>query len=176
MNGYIDMTESKKILSFTRKRGRPKNNRPSIDTGTPETVMKRLQDTTSEILDLCLKYNIINEKQHWCGIHLRWLYTLRYGVPSVRCRDLLYFAEHQTNNTEEDPQWREEREKEFNQAIVALNKAGYAITIVNLCVFNEKPKHFTFAASGDGNKNYHNLKNFATIRNGLDTLADLWKR
>jgi len=162
-----------KILTFSSKRGRPRSNRPQIDTGTPETVMKRLLGVTTEALDLCLQHEIITEKQHWCGIHLRWLYTLRNGIPSIRANDLSYIGGLDARNAEhDDPDWRSSREKEYNLAINALTKGGYAILIMNLCIYNELPKSFSFFAKNYGKDSG---KTAISIRNGLDILKTLWK-
>ena len=75
------------ILHFPRRRGRPKSVHHGIDRGTPELAQKRLRGETTETLDLCLERGLITPQQHWCGIHLRWLYTLRYGAPGVRSID-----------------------------------------------------------------------------------------
>ena len=164
-----------KILTFSRRRGRPKNNRPQIDTGTPETVMKRLLGVTTEALDLCLEREIITKKQHWCGIHLRWLYTLRYGIPNVRATDLSFIGNHEYQSSEsEDPLWRSAREKEYNAAIDMLTKSGHALLVMNLCIYNDRPKFLDFA-SNTSQKNTKNIKNAKILREGLDILAILWK-
>ncbi len=170
------MTDSGKIISFSRKRGRPKSNRPMIDTGTPETVMKRLLGVTTEVLDLCLEHGIINTRQHWCGIHLRWLYTLRYGVPSVRSTDLSDISSYEYRATEsDDPLWRIAREKEYNEAIGLLNKTGHAILIMNICIYNEKPKFLNFLHNGLQKKYGFTDQNIRKIKEGLDILNKLWK-
>lgn len=163
-----------KILTFSRSRGRPKNNRPMIDTGTPETVMKRLLGVTTEALDLCLEHGIITQKQHWCGIHLRWLYTLRHGVPSVRATDLSYIGGcEQKSSDYEDPLWRASREKEYNNAISTLTQSGHALLIINLCIYNEFPKSINFSALNMKKNTYYYISN---LRNGLDILVKLWNR
>lgn len=145
-------------IKLTSRRGRPKLNRPAYDTGTPETVMKRLLGETSEALDLCLERDIINKEQHWCGIHLRWLYTLRNGVPSVKALDLTDCGGSELKT--EDPQWKEAREQEYNEAINLLVKTGHAIPIINLCIYNDRKI----------------IRNIEIIKNGLDILTILWKK
>lgn len=162
-----------KILSFTTRRGRPKSNRPQIDTGTPETIMKRLLGLTTEALDLCMERGIINDRQHWCGIHLRWLYTLRHGVPSVRANDLSYSGNCGQKPVDyDDPHWRAAREKEYNTAINALTQSGHALLLMNLCVYNEMPKSMALFPEHSEKKPCHIASN---IRNGLDILSELWK-
>lgn len=167
------------ILTFSsqRKRGRPRNCRPTTDTGTPETIMKRLLGVTSEALDLCLERGIINKKQHWCGIHLRWLYTLRHGVPSVRAVDLSKpISDIDKSADYEDPAWREAREREYNTAINSLSTAGHAIFLLNLCVFNERPKFLDISSHNSAMSLRSNNKNICMLREGLDILAQLWKK
>ena len=173
-----DLTKDKsqikaKILTFSRRRGRPKSNRPETDTGTPETVMKRLLGVTTEALDLCLERKIITKKQHWCGIHLRWLHTLRHGIPSVRATDLTYLGggEHKSSDYEE-PLWRAAREKEYNNAINILTQNGYALLIINLCIYNELPKFFNY----NHNKSINTKEIAIKVSSGLDILAKLWKQ
>jgi len=162
------------IISFSRRRGRPKSNRPLHDTGTPETVMKRLLGVTSEALDLCLQRGIISERQHWCGIHLRWLYTLRHGVPSAKTINLLHESGDEVKN--DDPLWRDEREKEYNSAINLLTKSGHSLMLLNLCVYNERPKFLDLPQS-EIHKNFETIADsIARLRDGLDILSELWKR
>lgn len=165
--------QSPKILSFSRRRGRPKSNRPLHDVGTPETVMKRLLGITTEALDLCLEKGIITKQQHWCGIHLRWLYTLRYGVPGVRTTNLTYMEStgHKSSDYE-DPLWRASREKEYNDAVNFLTKSGYSLLLINLCVYNEIPNFFTISAG----KPAICREIAEKISSGLNILIKLWKK
>src|SRR5262245_3053505 len=120
------------ILRFPKKRGRPRLQRPLRDTGTPELVMKRLKQETAEALDLCLERDIITLDRHWCGVHLRWLYTLRYGAPGVRAIDPKHFGGRETKT--DDPTWRALREMEYNEAILKLSDRGLAMRLLELCV------------------------------------------
>lgn len=165
-----------KIIRFINKRGRPKNNRPLHDTGTPETVMKKLLGITTESLDICLERGIINRKQHWCGIHLRWLYTLRYGIPSVKSTNLTMLKHSkQLPIDNEDPQWRKEREQEYSQAINLLNKTGYAQLIINICIYNERPKFLNLMGENHLPIQPNIKQDLKKIQEGLDILANLWK-
>ena len=128
------------ILSFPKRRGRPKSTRTTHDRGTPELLIKRQQGETLEALDLCLERRIINDRQHWCGIHLRWLYTLRYGAPGVRAIDTTHLGGFDI--TVDDPLWRGAREKEYHEAIALLAQSGHALLVMNLCIYNERPLFF----------------------------------
>ena len=125
------------ILSFRKRRGRPKKNLPRHDTGTPELVMKRLMGHTMEALDLFLERRLISQRQHWCGIHLRWLYTLRHGAPTLQAISPVHVGGFEAKP--DDPLWRSAREKEYNQAIRLLAAKGHALIVLNLCIYNEKP-------------------------------------
>lgn len=158
---------SAQILRFPRKRGRPKSTRPQIDTGTPELIMKRLLGCTTEALDLCLERGIISRRQHWCGIHLRWLFTLRHGVPGVRAVDPTHLGGCELKP--EDPTWRDAREKEYNEALCALSKCGHVLQVMNICVYNERPKFL------DMRTHLGDASNAITrLREGLDVLVKLW--
>ena len=74
-------------MAFSTRRGRPP--RPRLDdndNGTPELQFKRALGVTREPIDLCLERNLITPDHHWCSLHLRWLYTLRYGAPAITTR------------------------------------------------------------------------------------------
>ena len=154
------------------KRGRPKSAQKGTDTGTPELVMKKLLGETAETLDLLLEHRLINQHQHWCGIHLRWLYTLRYGAPSVRTIDPTHVGGNEI--LLDDPVWRIAREQEYNQAISALGQAGgYNRMIVNLCVHNERP---SFLDQKQLKKRYTDeaLTIITDLQDGLNILVALW--
>lgn len=71
-----------------RTRGRPSKVRQSKDLGTKELQEKRKNGQTQEPLDRYYAQGLIGEQQYWAGNHFRWLYTMRYGVPSVKAIDL----------------------------------------------------------------------------------------
>lgn len=125
-------------MAFTTRRGRPPaSHREKNDLGTPELRKKRVQKQTIEPLDLCLEKGIISELHHWCGIHLRWLYTLRYGAPSVSSRDISDVS-HGTIRLD-DPEWRALREHEYHEAVHLLHKFKNYTHVMNLAVYHELP-------------------------------------
>lgn len=174
-----DAARAATILSFPkRRRGRPKQSRPSRDMGTPELVMKRLMGETMEALDLCLERGIINDQQHWCGIHLRWLYTLRHGAPGVRAVDPTHLGGITIKN--DDPLWRAAREMEYHDAIHLLAGSGHALIIMNLCIYNERP---FFLKCSELRQNLPKPDRIAAtetaiikLREGFDLLLRHWKR
>jgi hypothetical protein len=135
--------------------------------------MKKLLGETAETLDLLLERSIITPEQHWCGIHLRWLYTLRYGAPVIRTIDPTHIGGHDVKP--EDPQWRAARELEYHEAVRNLTSGGYVALLLKLCVHNERPR---FLNQTKLSKRYTNeaVDMIMELRNGLDILAALWGR
>jgi len=162
------------ILPFTRKRGRPKTGRLSKDTGTPELVMKRLRGETAETLDICLVRGLITDEQHWCGIHLRWLYTLRHGAPSVRAVNPTLTCGIDIKL--DDPEWRGAREKEYQDAMKKLAANGHAILLTNICIFNERPKFLIRDRAHKAVPGAMEIAILTQLRDGLDILIRHWKR
>ena len=162
------------ILRFPKKAGRPKSTRPKFDSGTPELAMKRARGETAEALDLCLERGIISPPQHWCGVHLRWLYTLRHGAPGVRAIDLT--ASHGTDCKNDDPEWRAEREMEYHDAVKLLLQAGTSGAVLNLCVYNERPAFLSLKAPITSEQLEAAEVALCNLRNGLDLLVKLWRR
>lgn len=162
------------ILQFPRKRGRPRTGRPKKDTGTPELIMKRLRQETAEALDLCLERGIITPEQHWCGIHLRWLYTLRYGAPGVRAVDPTHLGGMEIRP--DDPEWRNAREKEYTEALQLLSQGGHVTLLMNLCVYNERPRFLSKPLSKSDGYTKSTLRALEKTRAGLDVLVKYWRQ
>lgn len=162
------------IIPFPRKRGRPRIQRAQHDTGTPELVMKRLKQETAEALDLCLERGIITAEQHWCGIHLRWLYTLRYGAPGVRAIDPSHFGGKETKL--DDPEWRTAREKEFTEAVEKLSRYRHAHILIAVCIYNERPNFLHAPVSITRARMEKNSREIAKFCEGLDMLVEYWQR
>lgn len=161
-------------VPFRSRRGRPKSERPRVDLGTPELQQKRALHTTDEALDLCLARGLITQEQHWCGIHFRWLYTLRYGAPGVRAVDPAHYGGRDI--AMENPQWRKEREIEYRDAVEQLQKTGKVAAILQLCVFNQRPdfmNRLDFKHMPSLSEREHLLVQF---QEGLDALVQLWCR
>lgn len=161
------------ILPFPRKRGRPKIPRTLNDTGTPELVMKRLQQQTIEALDLCLERGIITNEQHRCGVRLRWLYTVRYGVPGIRAIDPANFGGMEIKT--DDPEWRAEREQEFADAMQALQEKGCASIVSDVCIYNERPKFLQPSKRISFRNTAGNERQALMLREGLAVLVALWQ-
>lgn len=153
--------------SLPRRRGRPRRNDTGPDYGTPELIARKQRGETAEILDLCLERQLINAHQHWCGIHLRWLYTLRHGTPTIRAIDLLQPGGMCLK--ESDPEWYALREKEFADALDLLTQAGHARLVSAICIYNECPPALGISSSSID-------RCIDRLRDGLDMLAAHWQR
>ncbi len=166
------------ILPFQRpvirkSRGRPRKTIPAgIDYGTPELIMKRAHGATTEILDMCLERNLITPQQHWCGIHLRWLFTLRHGAPSLRAMDPAHLGGNMQKT--DAPEWRQEREQEYRDAMHALALSGQVTMLVNVCIYNERPT-FLLPPRNKAQAN-RAIESLMGLTKGLDILVHLWGR
>lgn len=179
---HTDITEptSAQIIPFQhpaaikpRGRGRPKKNIPrGTDYGTPELAMKRAHGATAETLDLCLERGLISNQQHWCGIHLRWLFTLRHGAPGLRALDPSHLKGSFPRI--DDPEWRAGREQEYRDAMHALALSGHVTMLLNICVYNERPPFLR--AATDKAQQKKAIQALMGFCNGLDILMHLWGR
>ena len=166
-------THTATIIPFPRKRGRPKSVHQGPDLGTPELAMKRLLGLTAEMLDLCRERGIITDKQHWCGVHLRWLYTLRNGAPNVRAIDLTHIGGMETKI--DDPEWRAAREQEYHDAVKKLSVTRHAIQLMNICIYNERPIFLNLKKPKPGIELDEITDAMHSFRAGLDILVKLWR-
>ncbi len=162
------------ILRFPGKRGRPKSARKGLDNGTPELVRKRQAGETTEALDLCFERKLISREQHWCGIHLRWLYTLRHGAPGVRALDPTHLGGIEL--TPEAPEWRYAREKEYNEAMYLLSQSGHALVVMNICVHNERPRFLSIHQKVTRARADDIERTLRMLCDGLDVLVKHWRR
>ena len=158
-----------KAFAMSRRQGRPKKTRPSIDLGTPELIYKRAYHSTMEAIDLCLEHAIITPAQHSCGLHLRWLYTIRYGAPGISALPLtpLYNA---PLSKQDDPLWRQARETEYREAIALLKSYHCANEVMRICVHNERLFHLNQPQPSSA------TNPIPALKEGLSLLAKHWKR
>ncbi|NDF12900.1 MAG: hypothetical protein EB060_08845 [Proteobacteria bacterium] len=133
-------------MGFTTKRGRPKSDRARTDTGTPELQTKRAMGLTSEVLDVLHQQHIVTDGQHWAGMHLRWLYTLRFGIPTVRSLDLSRVAT--SGPDDRDPKWLAAREAEYREALAVLDSISARKPVINVCIFNALPRNMVCFKTG----------------------------
>lgn len=163
------------MTTLVSNHGRPKtgHKRRMNDTGTPELIAKRIFHHTAEALDLCLERGIVTQEQHWCGIHLRWLYTLRFGAPGVRATDPLHMGGREA--IAEDPRWRALREVEYNEAIAALG-APLVNPMLALCVFNERPAFLQPPGRWSRVQALRNAREADMLLTGFAALERLWCR
>lgn len=166
-------------MRFKNKKGRPALNRPKNDAGTAELRQKRAFGITAEPLDLCLQYNLISNEQHWAGIHLRWLYTIRFGSSSVQSVNLSDTRSISTR--ENDLTWQENREVEYKEAIENLTKNNSKQIVMDICIFDKKPMFLKFISDFYNNLSEEKVKNMQhyskdiiTFKEGLNSLVRLW--
>lgn len=166
-------------MAFTSQRGRPRKSLPEFDFGTPELRLKHALRLTAEPIDICLEKLFITPQQHWCGLHLRWLYTLRYGAPSL-CAHYADSASAPNQLQSDDPAWRVLREKEYHEAIGLLKNNHYYECVMRLVVYNESPVFLNSRLQNVAITNHALYTELTRSRtqfcNGLDLLAGLWQK
>jgi len=165
-------------MSFSSKRGRPKKNIEESakykDLGTPELRVRKAMSATDEPIDLCLAKGLISEKEHFCALHFRWLYTLRYGLPTVRAIDPSDVQGRDNKNNDEE--WRQIREAEFREACDALRSQGLLMPVMSIVVYSEFPLFLSKTHSYVIDiKHIRKEKSLNDLREGLSILKALWK-
>lgn len=165
-------------MAFTTRRGRPKKAAAEgVDVGTPELRFKHAHGLTAEPIDQCLERQLITEAHHWCALHLRWLYTVRYGAPSLTTR---YDSGSAGPRTADDPAWRRQREAEYHAATALLRTGVHYEPVMRVCVYNEWPAFLDprlLARTWDEPALAARLERARQqLIDGLDVLAAHWKR
>jgi hypothetical protein len=107
-------------------------------------------------------------------VHLRWLFTLRHGIPNVRALDPT--LSHGLMHKQDDPHWREAREKEYHAAMNALSSRGYAKIVMSLCIYNERPPFIALHVPVSSEKKNVFAAYKKDVRDGLNFLAAHFER
>lgn len=162
-------------LAFTPSRGRGRPRKTACtETGTPELVMKRALQVTGEAIDLCHERGFITDSQHWCGLHLRWLHTIRFGAPGISAYNLLR-VDNWRESEEDDPRWRSAREMEYQQAIQLLQSIRCLKPVMSVCIYNERPSSLIPARQRPATTQ-HMQQEISGLQEGLTALTREWKR
>lgn len=119
--------------------GRPASQKFKKDLGTPELIAKRKIGITTEPLDLCFERRIIDDSQHRCAIYFRWLYTLRFGLPTVRAYDLARTKGRDVESYKSHL-WLHEKQGEYERLVRKLKAIEAFHVILDICVYNMMPK------------------------------------
>ncbi len=175
-------------MPHSLRRGRPPLHKPEKDLGTPELQARRQRGLTLEPLDFCLKHGIISHDEHWAGLHLRWLYTLRFGAPTVRGVEFDKLAAAARSHVEHDDHWKAAREWEYNAAVDALAGCGAKRIVLDVCVFHRFPYFLEVAATlprakdalpalrAALRKGSADFQEWEKFREGMKLLAKQWDR
>lgn len=168
-------------MAFSTQRGRPRKPLNDNDPGTPELRLKHALRMTIEPIDLCLEKSLITDCQHWCGLHLRWLYTLRYGAPSVTSS----YTDRQGSGgtgaeTQEESAWKIDRITEYTDAIALLHAHRRYDCVMRLAVYNETPSFLSTRLRAKATEEYATARALAhaheQLQQGLELLAHHWRR
>ena len=132
------------------KRGRPRK----IDNGkqhTPETYWKNKHNITAEPIDYLLKKGIITDDMHKAALKFRWLYTVKFGAPTIQSSMNMY-SRSSTNS--------------YSDESYNILKQNKALKIVqDVCVYHY-PLQYTKA------ENYR--RNIESLQAGLELLCRLF--
>ncbi|MDB2414696.1 hypothetical protein N9W34_02880 [Rickettsiales bacterium] len=163
-------------MAFSNRRGRPRTKVAGSDLGTPELQYKRLINETTEPFDLCLKKSFININQHSAGLRLRWLYVLRFGVPTVSAYNPNDGVGISTRKIDED--WSQERQEEYLLYTDNLHKIGAKTTVFNICILHNWPLFLNpHPEKSYIIKNYEEANfQLTKLREGLDIIDNLGQK
>lgn len=120
---------------FRAQRGRPSTLRVAKDHGTPELAFKRAMGVTLEVVDACQQNGWLTDGQVRTALHFRWLYTLRFGAPTVQCTDMTGHA--RASPIDNDTQWRADRQREYRVSAGLLEARGLLDSVLRGVVFND---------------------------------------
>ena len=161
-------------MAFSRRRGRPKKTYEiGKDKGTSELQTKRMHNLTIEPLDLCFSKGLINEQQQNAGIRLRWLYTLKFGAPTISS----YIPDDAGGHSckYEDNNWMAKRQTEYNNILHLLDKAKSRQIVMDVCIFSRLPA-FLYEKISIHKPHQQHYKELTLLVSSLDSIDKLLKK
>lgn len=117
------------------KRGRPKQHKNNYDLGTVELQDKREKKLTKEPFDLIHEKDLITQEEYIAGNRLRYLYSLKYGISSVRAYNPRHFLD--INLKKIDLKHLEILNIELETALDLIKDNGSYKIITNICIHRE---------------------------------------
>ncbi|MFN7038976.1 MAG: hypothetical protein ACK4OM_05375 [Alphaproteobacteria bacterium] len=160
-------------MKFNSKRGRPKTFVQEKDLGTIELQAKRKNNQTIEPLDAILHKKLINELEYEAGCKLRWLYSLKFGIPNISAHNLGYISGKEENII--DLKWLSIKEKQFNQAVSLLISMNAYQIVSNICIFLKQPS-FLNNLHQKSNNIEKNFEDFNLFKTGLYHLSQFFRQ
>ncbi len=136
------------------KKGRPKIYYDCIEKIRP----------TAEPIDLCLQYGLINLRQHRLSLHLRWLYTINFGLPTVQAYNLNKIPGRDISKYDDETLY--EKRQEYNRITNYLYQTDKAAAklFLNILIHHYKPKFL------DSNFQYKMVKEIEMFKLAATTL------
>ena len=132
-------------------------------------IQKRKANITTEPLDLCFQRGLINEQQHNAGIRLRWLYTLKFGAPTISSYSPDNVGGHSCKY--EDNGWMWHRQLEYKLMIERLEKSKARKIVVDICIFSRMPQFLYKIPDNLKMTNLVTLKDLKLFQDGLDEIS-----
>ena len=155
-------------MGFSTRRGRPPKKK---ELPKPKKTLAQNQ----EILDVLYKKSLITDEELWAGLHLRWLYTLKFGAPNIKAAEMSHFYGRELRA--EDPQWQAARGKEYILAINELRQIKAHKLVMNIAIFDLCPAFLGDIISLKNQQQaVRNHREFRLVINGLSLLCKLWGR
>lgn len=152
---------------FSTRRGRPRMCKTGPDTGTPEFRAKYDAGLTQQAIDMCYARGYITESELHCAMHFRWLYSLRFGCPSLQALDIAKTRHGPLREEEAESTWRAARQREYREAAQMLEAEGTLVAILRIAVFDDTHSVMSAARSAQECR--------LRLRQGLASLRRLWQ-
>lgn len=162
-------------MKFTRRRGRPKKLlKTGRDRGTLELQAKRRLNLTTEPLDLCLIKGLINSDQYSSGLYFRWLYTLKFGNPTIRSY-LPDICDSYTSKKREQA-WLAEQQEQYRTIIKELRKENCFRDTFNICIMSHLSDFLIQSVTSNNRNAFKSYNEFKLFISGLDIISEFRRR
>lgn len=129
-------------MGFKQGRGRPRNTRPAVDSGTPELVIRNRLGLTREPLDLCLEHGLLTAEMHQAAMRWRWLYSIKYGVSAPK--QVRWMEESTPAALSRDDAWKSQRSLELTRLTNAISREAAYKMFTDAALFSRWPRFLIY--------------------------------
>lgn len=136
------MEKGLKSVGFKQGRGRPRNNRPLLDLGTPELLARSRAGLTREPLDLCLEHGLVDAEMHQVAMRWRWLYSVKFGVAAPA--QARWMDESRPAASQHGEAWKSQRSAELQRLTTAISRQAAYKMFTDAALFSRWPRFLIY--------------------------------
>ncbi len=115
----------------------------------------KIKATHQEALDICLEKNLIPLIQHQYGLKLRWLHTIKHGLPNISSN---FPIKYEPSSNPKDPKWIANQQEAYREITNHLKLNNSIKVVSDICIYNIYPSFITNPRAPRSAKEFNEFK------------------